>query len=129
MDTYYSLYTSCPIDHWDDFWHISKLHIPIINILKQYQYNEFTYNDVWKSVMDKLYWAWTKCGNVDKELRNSDIYIYLDFKNAPESFQTSILFKSDNNGTVNLIIDQSFDENEYVLKIPHEFGGEWEKMC
>jgi hypothetical protein len=121
----YLLFVSSPIDHFEDFDHISMVHLKILRYLADRPYHAYTYSDVWKEIMNKLYWAWCQCREVDKALRSSDVYIYLCLFN--EGFICSILFKSDNNGTVNLIVDDTFDAKTRVLAVPHEQQGEWEQ--
>jgi len=123
-DYNFCLFTSGPIDHWDDFTHLSKVHEKVLKFFKDNPYHDYTYHAIWSGIMKKIHWAWCVCKSVDRHVRSFDVWVDLNL--YEEAFEVSILFKSDNNGTVNLIIDNSYDINERVKLIRHEFGGEWE---
>ena len=126
MTNNYAVFLSSPIDNWDDFAHIKDLDRTILSYIRENPACDFTRSQVWRSVLNKLHWAWCECKVIDKDLRSSDVYIFLE--KTEFGFTTSILFKSDNNGTVNLIMDDCFDVNARAALIPHEFEGEWERV-
>lgn len=121
----YLLYTSSPIDHWEDFIHIKHVGKYILNYISCNPECDFHYSEVWFSILDKIVWALTICKMVDKNLRSPDFYIHLEM--CDEQFKAFVLFKSDNNGTVNMIVNDCFDIENVVKKIPHEQNCEWEK--
>jgi hypothetical protein len=123
----YCLFTTGPMDSWPNFIHISTVHVVVFKFFAENPYHGYTYSAVWNSIMSKLHWAWCVCKEVDKDLRNFDIWI--DLHLYEENFDCSIMFKSDNNGTVNLIMDNNFDVKSRVLEIPHEYQCEWEFVC
>lgn len=120
-----SLYTSGPIDYWDFCHHIKNVGKVITSFISSNPTVEYTYGSVWSCIMDKLHWGWSVCPSVDTDLRSPDVYIYLDLN--IESFRADVLFKSDNNGTVNLIVDSCWDEKQKVKEIPNEQGFDWVK--
>lgn len=120
----YCLFTSGPIDNWGDFVHISKVYSIVFRYFRENPHHEYTYSSVWNSIMSKLHWAWCECKEVDTELRSVDVWV--DLHLHEEHFECSILFKSDNNGIVNLIMDNSFGVHDRVKNIIHEFDCPWE---
>lgn len=125
----YLLYTSGPIDYYEGFTHINMIHKKIIEYIQKNPTCGFTYQEVWREILNKLAWAWIKCDKIDKNLRSNDVYIFSTFDY--ESFEIAVLFKSDNNGTMNLIMDDNFcnaDQEEVNKKVYHEFGSDWVEM-
>lgn len=126
-DKQFCLFTSSPIDTFEDFHHISMVHLKILDFVSTHPYHCFTYFDVWREIMDKLHWAWCVCKEVDTRLRSSDVYVHLSL--YEKTFVCSVLFKSDNNGTTNLIMDDTPDAKTRALDVPHEFDCDWELVC
>jgi len=122
----YILYTSDPIDEWNDFTHIKDVGNIILDFIRNFPDCDFTYRDVWHSILDKIVWSLAICQQVDKDLRSPDIYI--DLRLTREGFRSSVLLKSENNGTVNLIFDNMYNSHIKVKEIPHENDGIWERQ-
>lgn len=117
METF-RVWETGPIDHWEGFTSIEEWSDSIEYYLKNNPRYGLTFDDMWFHVLQKLYWAWTKCDFIDLTLRSPHVYIYPNW--GCKSF--SIAFKADNNGTVYLITDNHLDDEMLPY---HEFGDDW----
>jgi len=124
----YVIYTAGPIDHFDDYVHVSDITQELENFIIVNPRSTKTFHELWNIVLDKIYWAWTKAGNIDLDLRQPDFWIRI-VREENDVKEIFVIFKADNNGQMYAIVDNCFDCDDNIKEnLLHEFGDEWEKL-
>ncbi len=128
QDLDYKVYWSGPIDHFEGYIHVSDISEEFERFIIQHPRCNYTFENLWYIVLNKLYWAWTKNKNIDLELRQSDFWIRI-VNNDSVIQEIFLIFKADNNGTVYAIVENRWGHKEFIEKnLFHEFDSDWYEL-
>jgi hypothetical protein len=119
----YNIFTSL-IDNWaeSEFNHISQLSDHMEDFIRDNPRSNFTFNEVWRELVDKIYFAFTH-KEIDFPLRSNDLWYGFCANKQMDSFRILLAFKVNNNGTTYLIADADMGDK---IKLKTEYGDEWE---
>ena len=123
----YLVYSSCPMDYFEGYIHVSDISNRLETYIKENPRHSDTFDSMWRTILNKLYWAWTKCKYIDLNLRQPDFWIRLIGECQYPLYDIAVVFKADNNGTVYAVMLNTLGTHKLVeTYLYHEFECEWE---